>query len=138
MAIYWINDNIQIVSQLKIIKADSEFWGKMGMLAWWFALVFDLIRIVRTHRELGKQIKYYSEFCEKNPDKKDLHKDYINSMKTQQKTCLLDIVKTIGDLFTSTKGSGLADKIGLNWINDLWCGAGGSVSALIFLYQTYK
>lgn len=138
MAIYWINDNIQILSQLKLFKADSEFWGKMGMLAWWFALVFDLIRVVRTHKELGSQLKYYLDFVAKNPEKKDTHKDHINNLRKQQTTAVLDIAKTIGDLFTATKGSGLADKIGLKWINDLWCGAGGSVSALIFLYQTYK
>jgi Peroxisomal biogenesis factor 11 (PEX11) len=138
MAIYWINDNIQILSQLKLFKADSEFWGKMAMLAWWFGLVFDLIRIIRTYKELGSQYSYYSDFVKKHPDKFDAHKEHISSLKKQQKTCLLDVVKTIGDLFTATKGSGLADRFGLKWIDDVWCGAGGSVSALIFLYQTYK
>lgn len=138
MAIYWINDNIQILSSLKLFKADSEFWGKMAMLAWWFGLVFDLIRILRTYKDVSGQVKFYTDFVKNNPEKKDTHKDHIANLKKQQKTAVLDIVKTIGDLFTATKGSGLADKIGLKWINDIWCGAGGSVSALIFLYQTYK
>lgn len=104
--VYWINDNIQILCALKLINGDAEYWNRMGMLSWWISLVLTLIQSVRTYMQQDAQLKYYVDFVGKNPEKKEAFKDQFKAAKAARTDALLNIVKTVGDLFTATKGSG--------------------------------
>lgn len=138
MFLYWVCDNIQILSQIKLISGDSEYWNKKGMTAWWVSLVCNLIEFIRRYIQAQAQLTYYKNFVKENPEKKEAFNDSFKKTKDEKREALLNIIKTVGDLTTATKGSGIADKIGLGFLNDFWCGLGGSISAIIFLYQTYK
>ena len=138
MFVYWIFDNINLLCTLKLLKRDPEWFGKMGMFSWFVSLVLNLVQFFRTLHQINGQIKFYNDFCKKNPEKADTFKDDLKKYYKQRTEAILNLIKTLGDIFPSFKGSGLAEKIGFSWINDLWCGAGGTVSAVIFLYQTYK
>ena len=145
LLLYWACDNIQIITQLKLRKGDQEYWGKMGMLNWTISLVCNLIQLIRQYIQQTTQLKYYRELVATNPEKKESLKDQILKAKKDRVDTVLNIIKTVGDLFPASKGagkffpnSGITNKLGLTWINDVWCGLGGSISAAIFLYQIYK
>lgn len=138
LGIYWICDNIQILSQLKLISNNAEYWGKKAMLFWTISLWFNLIQSVRTYFQAQSQLNYYREFIGNDTERKEKFREQIKKSKDEKFDALLNIIKAIGDLFPSSKGAGLADGKAFSWVNDTTCGLGGAVSAAIFLYQTYK
>jgi hypothetical protein len=70
-----------------------------------------------------------------NPDKKADYQETIDRYSPKRKVAMIGIIKTLSDLGTATKGSGIADRIGLP-ISDEWIGIGGSISAIITMYMT--
>jgi ABC-type microcin C transport system permease subunit YejE len=138
MAAYWFNDNIQVLSALKVISWDAEKWNKRGMFCWWISLLLNVVQHIREIIQFDKELKYIKEEVKRSPEKKDSFNDKFKKAKEGKITGILNLVKALGDLLTATKGSGMADRLGLKFINDKLCGLGGSLSAVIFLYQTYK
>lgn len=106
LALYWLFDNIQIVTQLKIFDGDQEKWGKRGMFAWWLSLICNLVQFVRSYTQADAQLKYYIKIGRQNEEKKQAFAEQYKTAKKQKFDALLNIVKTIGDLFPATKGSG--------------------------------
>jgi len=45
--VYWIFDNLNILAKLKIIPKDAKQYAKKGALFWLFALLTNLIIIVK-------------------------------------------------------------------------------------------
>lgn len=138
MGIYWINDNIQLLTSLKFFQGDADKWNRRAMLSWWFALLFNLVQHIREFIQASSQLEYYKSEVRSKPEKKEAFKDQFEKTKADKTAAVINIIKTLGDLLPSTKGSGMADRLGLKFIDDFWCGLGGSVSAAIFLWQTYK
>jgi len=46
-AIYWLFDNLAILSKLKVINKDPKPYGKTGALFWLIALVANLILVIK-------------------------------------------------------------------------------------------
>jgi hypothetical protein len=45
--VYWIFDNLNILSKLKIIEKDPKYFAKKGALFWLLALLTNLVTVVR-------------------------------------------------------------------------------------------
>ena len=105
MFFYWIFDNIQILSQLKILNADPEFFGKWGMTNWSVSLVCNLIQFIRQLKQLNEQLAYFADIVSKNPEKKEAFKDQIKATKIARFDCSLNIIKTLGDILPAFKGA---------------------------------
>lgn len=45
--VYWIFDNLNILSKLKIIEKDSKPFAQKGALFWLLALLTNLVTVVR-------------------------------------------------------------------------------------------
>ncbi len=45
--VYWVYDNLNILSKLKIIEKDSKPFAKTGAFFWLLALLTNLISVVR-------------------------------------------------------------------------------------------
>lgn len=106
LALYWVFDNIQIVTQLKIFNGDQEKWGRRGMLAWWVSLVCNLVQSIRSYMKADSELKYYIKVGRQSPEKKEAFKPQFNEASAAKKEALLNIVKAAADLLTATKGSG--------------------------------
>lgn len=102
---YWICDNIQIITQLKLRKGDAEYWGRMGMLNWTISLVCNLIQFAREYMQANAQLAYFDSTILKNPEKKDSFKDQIKSFKQQRFNAILGLIKTVGDLLPAMNGA---------------------------------
>ena len=70
-----------------------------------------------------------------NPDKKLDYQETIDRYSPKKRVAMIGIIKTLADLGTATKGSGIADRLGIP-ISDEWIGLGGSISAIITMYMT--
>lgn len=54
--VYWIFDNLNILSKLKIIEKDPKPYGKTGAFFWLFALLTNLVTIIKDIIENEKKI----------------------------------------------------------------------------------
>ncbi len=45
--VYWIYDNLNILSKIKIINKDPKAYAKTGSLFWLFALLINLITVIK-------------------------------------------------------------------------------------------
>ena len=45
--VYWIYDNLNILSKIKIINKDPKSYAKTGSLFWLFALLINLITVIK-------------------------------------------------------------------------------------------
>jgi hypothetical protein len=63
--IYWIYDNLNILSKIKIIDKDSKPYAKTGAFFWLLALLTNLISVVReiilNEKKLESVKRYYIE-----------------------------------------------------------------------------
>ena len=107
MFFYWIFDNIQIITQLKLRTGDAEYWGKLGMINWSISLVFNLIQYVRQLFQLNQNLKDYQDLIAKNPEKRESFKDNIKSVKQQRFDVILNLIKTFGDILPAFKGASM-------------------------------
>lgn len=60
--VYWIFDNLNILSRLKIIEKDPKPYAKTGALFWFLALLTSLISIVKdivTNEKRNAHLKRY-------------------------------------------------------------------------------
>ena len=61
--VYWVYDNLNILSKLKIIEKDSKKFAKTGAFFWLLALLTNLIAVVREiiiNEKKLEHIKRYS------------------------------------------------------------------------------
>lgn len=54
--VYWIFDNLNILSKLKIIEKDPKPYGKTGAFFWLLALLTNLVSIIKDIIENEKKI----------------------------------------------------------------------------------
>jgi hypothetical protein len=54
--VYWIFDNLNILSKLKIIEKDPKPYGKTGAFFWLLALLTNLVTIIKDIIENEKKI----------------------------------------------------------------------------------
>jgi hypothetical protein len=142
---FWAFDNLFILAKLKIIRRDSEGFKKPAQFFWWLGLLFNLVLALRKisqlrqeHASLKKTIKYFSinKKIRNNPEKAEGLKDRFSSVRTRTNACYRTILKSLGDLITSSAGWGISQKFGVNF-NDGHIGFGGSVSGLITCYEQW-
>lgn len=102
---YWIFDNLQALTQLKLRKGDAEYLGRLAMINWTISLLCNLVQFVRQYVQASSQLAYYEAAILKNPEKKDSFKDQISAMKNQRFSSILGLIKTFGDLLPAAKGA---------------------------------
>ena len=65
--IYWIFDNLNILSKIKILNYDPKQMGKMGATFWLLALVTNMILLIKQlidNAEKVKKTKKYGSMSE--------------------------------------------------------------------------
>lgn len=104
--LYWVFDNIQILSALKLLNKDPAYHGKKAMTFWFLALIADLVRAIRKYFQAKTQYGFDQSFVKKNPEKKEMFAGNLKKSKAAMNSAVLDILKALGDLMPATKGSG--------------------------------
>lgn len=135
--VYWIFDNLNILSKIKLLSYDPKKMGKMGATFWLLALLTNLILLIKqliaNAEKVGRMSKYGST---SQSEAKETSKE-LKGLLAKRQGIVLNIIKVGGDIIPSGQASEvLPNVLGIN-ANDSWCGMGGLVSALLTSYQLY-
>ena len=131
---YWIFDNLDILTKLRIFKIDKSTFEKTGKKFWLVSLILHLWLNVRRFVKCNKQIHYPDKVLSHlDPDDEQvLRHQQINARKRE---AVLGIAKVVGDLFVCSREiGGLKENQIFRWL----AGFGGTVSACISLYGMYS
>ena len=109
MFFYWIFDNIQILSVLKLVEANADRWGQLGMLGWSISLTANLLQFIRQLFQVNGSLAEYAKRIVENPEKQEAFKEEIKKAKIQRFELMLNLIKTLGDILPAFKGASTFD-----------------------------
>lgn len=135
--LYWIFDNIAILSSIKFLSNDPKKFGKYGAFFWFWALIISLFQSIRKLNDLNRREKLEKNELSKNQEDNTMSKKNLTKIQKDKNDQYINIVKNLGDLITASQGSSIFTKLTGKNFNDGWMGAGGFVSAVITSYQLY-
>ena len=113
--LYWIFDNLAILSKIKILNLKTKALAKRGSTFWFIALVSTFILTIKNIVALNQKID--------KPDTKD---------KIRKEVLLL--IKTFGDMLPAGQGCQFYQNAFGFKVNEGYCGLGGLTSAVISSY----
>ena len=135
--VYWIFDNLNILSKIKILSYDSKKMGKMGATFWLLALLTNLVLLIKQFIANAEKIGSMSKYGSTSENEVKEKSKELKGLLAKKKGIVMNIVKVAGDIIPSGQASEvLPNVLGIN-ANDSWCGMGGLVSALLSSYQLY-
>ena len=129
--LYWIFDNLSVLSTVKFLNLDAKQMNKYGAFWWFVALCLGQAASVITLAELGKE-----EASIRKKEKSEETQKQLKAIQAKKFTEYLNIIKQAGDMVTSSQAIELPAKFGFNF-NDGHIGIGGFVSAVLTMYQLY-
>ena len=135
-SVYWIFDNLFILSKLKVIRQNTDGFRVASAFFWWLGLLFNLVIAFLKLSTLKIEENSLIKLSEQNPEKSGALKDRFSLIKKIRNTQYRAIIKSLGDLITSAAGWGIGEQFGMHF-NDAHIGIGGSVSALITCWELY-
>lgn len=136
--LYWVFDNIAILSTIKFLSKDPKTYNKFGAFFWFWALVLAIIQTLRKLVDNHQRIDYENaDLVKASNSESEKVQNKIKKLKLERTTHILNIVKNLGDLITASQGSEIFPKLTKRNFTEGWIGAGGFVSAVITSYQLY-
>lgn len=131
--IYWIFDNLVILSKIKVLKFDAKTWSRPGMTAWFIGIIFSLLLLIRNLLNSFAQESSYRSFA-KTPETNEK----IDKLLAARKLLYLNILKNLGDMMPAATGSEIPQRLVGRGFPERWCGFGGALSAAISVYQVWQ
>lgn len=131
--IYWILDNLVILSKIKVIKFQAKSWSRPGMTAWFIGIIFSLLLLIRNLLGSFAQesaLRSYAKTPETN--------EKIEKLLAARKILYLNILKNLGDMMPAATGSEIPQRLVGRGFPERWCGFGGMLSSAISVYQTWQ
>ena len=129
--LYWIFDNISVLSSIKFLKYDAKQNAKNGAFFWFLALLLGQIVAILKLADLADQEAQLSK-----KERNDETKKQLKVIQAKKFTEYLNVIKQLGDMITSSSAIELPDKFGFKF-SEGHIGIGGFVSAVITMYQLY-
>lgn len=129
--LYWIFDNLAVLSAVKFLGLDAKQMNKYGAFWWFIGLILGQAVALLTLADLAAEESALSK-KERNDDTKK----QLKAIQAKKFVQYLNVIKQLGDMVTSSQGIELPAKFGFNF-NDGHVGMGGFVSAVITMYQLY-
>jgi hypothetical protein len=124
--IYWLFDNIAILSKLKLLSFDVKATTKYAATGWFIGTILSTIKLLF---ELNNLLVLKNK---EDPNNKDpaLNKKIFNTY--------INIIGKIGDIFPSSQLLELPQKVmGRGW-SETTVGIGGFIAALVALKNAWK
>mmetsp|Transcript_17445 Transcript_17445/g.19600 ORF Transcript_17445/g.19600 Transcript_17445/m.19600 type:complete len:225 (+) Transcript_17445:19-693(+) len=128
---YWVFDNLVVLSAVKFIKYDPKQLNKYGALWWFMGLVLGQAVAFIKLSELAQE-----EAGIRKKERNEDTKKALVQVQAKKFTEYLNIIKQGGDMITSSQAIELPHKFGFSF-NDGTVGLGGLLSAVITMYQLY-
>lgn len=129
--LYWVFDNLSVLSSVKFLNFDAKQMNKYGAFWWFVALVLGQAASFITLANLAKE-----EASIRKKEKSEETQKALKAINAKRFTEYLNIIKQAGDMITSSQAIELPAKFGFNF-NEGHIGCGGFVSAVLTMYQLY-
>lgn len=131
--IYWIFDNLSILSKIRVLQVDAKTWSKPGMTAWMIGILFSLVMLVRN------LLNSYAQESQLRsaPSKGAETTEKLDKLLAARKVTILNILKNLGDFMPASTGSEIPKRLFGRGFSERWCGFGGALSAAISCYQAW-
>lgn len=131
---YWIFDNLQYLSQIKFLKLDPIPLGKKSNMAWFIAVIFTLISLIR-----NLSMNYTKETKIRHSADPNLQttKQSLDILKKKRTEIIMNLVKNFGDFIPSAAFAEVPNRLFNKKIPEAWIGFGGLVAGLIASYQAW-
>ncbi len=81
--IYWLFDNLAILSKIKVLEKDPKPYGKLGASFWLLALVFNLILVVKDSIACLQKLEHLKRYFSNNEETICLRPIKNKSMKKE-------------------------------------------------------
>ena len=103
--VYWLFDNLNILSKIKILQHDPKQMAKIGSTFWLLALVANLILLIRNLIANNNSLKKTKKYGSMTDDEvKDRRKE-MGGLLAKRNAIILNIVKVVGDIIPAGQGS---------------------------------
>ena len=135
--VYWIFDNLGMLSTMKVVKFEAKVWSRPAMTAWLIAILFSLIQLVRSLlSSYAQESQLRSASVAKGSEKEISEK--LEQLLSTRRVTYLNIIKNLGDVMPAATGSEIPQRIVGKSFPERWCGFGGALSAAISCYQAWQ
>ena len=119
--VFWLSDNISVLSTLKILNYDVKVFNKLAALGWIVGLVFGVCK---------NMVETYKLHIENRQNK-------VKFFKIKLINKLLEIIGRLGDMITASNNLDLTKSLVGKNLNEGWVGIGGLASSIIAIYLIY-
>ena len=119
--LYWVFDNLVLLTSLGIMEGDKKYWNKLAGLSWFAGLVFDVYL-------LGLQTLNLMQKAEKEKEQAWKH-NYAIGLN------YVSLVGKLGDMLVAANNGELFKLVTGSDGNENLVAAGGFISSVIALYM---
>ncbi len=120
-SVFWLSDNISVLSSLKILNYDVKLFNKLAAFGWFVGLVFGICK---------NMVETYKLHIENRQNK-------VKFFKIKLINKLLEIIGRLGDMITASNNLDLTKSLVGKNLNEGWVGIGGLASSVIAIYLIY-
>ena len=103
--VYWIFDNLNILSKIKILSYDAKHMGKMGATFWLLALLTNLILLIKQFLANSEKVRKMSKYGSTSESEVKEKSKELKSLLVKKKGIVMNIVKVVGDIIPSGQAS---------------------------------
>lgn len=123
--VYWILDNLVILSQIKFIRYETKPIAKASSTAWFFGILLGLISQVR------QLVVLYTDMAKCSDSTK------LKNLEIKKSNLTMNLVKSLGDIMPAANGSEIAKKVLGRQFPEGMAAIGGFVSATLSVYAAW-
>jgi Peroxisomal biogenesis factor 11 (PEX11). len=137
-SLHWFCDNISVLSDINVIKADSAKFSKLGAQMRFIALIFSFLLALRNVIHAAhKQMVIEKSLLTCEESQMDSLKAELKIIKQRKLDAWLKLLGILADLNVAGQFSGIGPKLFKVKFNEGFVAACGIISALIGCYFTY-
>lgn len=103
--IYWIFDNLNILSKIKLLNFDPKQMGKTGATFWLVALLLNLVLLIKTLLDNIKKVNETKKYSSMTDSEVKERRKELGTLLIKRGAILLNIVKVVGDVIPAGHGS---------------------------------
>ena len=134
--LYWLLDNIYILSLYDIIVFDYSPLSKWQNATWFGSLFLALLLNLRNLLKSFAEEAMLKDTAVGKMTEREVA-DKLDEISSQRWSILLNIAKTLGDMIPAANWAELPFAILGKQFSEKWCALGGSVAGIIGCYQQW-
>lgn len=136
--VYWLYDNLTILSKIKFIKGDTAKNQKKSALFWSIGLLFGvLLELYKLQKSVEQENLAIKAASSANGNVASPPHEIMKKIKADRNLIYINLAKNLGDLIPATNGIELPHRLLGHGFNEGLIAFGGFLSAALTCFQLY-